>query len=120
MAAFISIRHHASGFFHTKCLAYERSRTESSIPIFFLPVALLAVGMFYLRDPMDYWTGIGPCHGPLEANFYIVLFPLLCLFQLLLGEIILFKGSFESLKGIDMVKSWPGPGQKYNLLYSTA
>ena len=25
-----------------------------------------------------------------------------------------------SLKGIDMVKSWPGPGQKYNLLYSTA
>ena len=24
------------------------------------------------------------------------------------------------LKGIDMVKSWPGPGQKYNLLYSTA
>ena len=25
-----------------------------------------------------------------------------------------------SLKGIDMVKSWPGQGQKYNLLYSTA
>ena len=23
------------------------------------------------------------------------------------------------LKGIDMAKSWPGPGQKYNLLYST-
>ena len=23
------------------------------------------------------------------------------------------------LKGIDMVKSWPVPGQKYNLLYST-
>ena len=23
-------------------------------------------------------------------------------------------------KGIDMVKSWPGPRQKYNLLYSTA
>ena len=22
-----------------------------------------------------------------------------------------------SLKGIDIVKSWPGPGQKYNLLY---
>ena len=28
--------------------------------------------------------------------------------------------NYESLKGIDMVKSWPGPGQKYNLLYSTA
>ena len=27
-----------------------------------------------------------------------------------------FNGSF---KGIDMVKSWPGPGQKYNLSYST-
>ena len=24
------------------------------------------------------------------------------------------------LKGIDIVKSWPGPGQNYNLLYSTA
>ena len=28
--------------------------------------------------------------------------------------------SMKFLKGIDMVKSWPGPGQKYNLLYSTA
>ena len=26
---------------------------------------------------------------------------------------------YKKLKGIDMVKSWPGPGQKYNLLYST-
>ena len=24
------------------------------------------------------------------------------------------------LKGIDIVKSWPGQGQKYNLLYLTA
>ena len=28
-----------------------------------------------------------------------------------------FMQSIFSLKGIDMVKSWPEPGQKYNLLY---
>ena len=31
-----------------------------------------------------------------------------------------FRGGALCLKGIDMVKSWPGPGQKYNLLYSRA
>ena len=31
-----------------------------------------------------------------------------------------YKFQGFQLKGIDMVKRWPGPGQKYNLLYSTA
>ena len=40
--------------------------------------------------------------------------PLPCLGHVTLGR------NKRNLKGIDMAKSWPGPGQKYNLLYPTA
>ena len=34
-------------------------------------------------------------------------------------ETLVIECYFLKLKRIDIVKSWPGPGQKYNLLYST-
>ena len=47
------------------------------------------------------------------ADFYCVtLYPILTM--------VFPKALKIDLKGTDMVKSWPGPGQKYNVLYSTA
>ena len=43
-----------------------------------------------------------------------------CFENFLMYQVVDFhEDCYATLKGIDMVKSWRGPGQKYNLLYST-
>ena len=86
---------------------------------------------------LSYWAGIPP-ETLNRCSFYIctVLCPLSHFFLCLVWVQKLesrntsmrrraaanmgFYSLHKLLKGIDMVKSWPGPGQKYNLLYSTA